>query len=57
MSYYPIKLDNPYIVRKTESHQRWGLYRKYPFQKICEFSSEFEAYSARRAIVDSESIW
>lgn len=57
MSYYPIKLDNPYIVRKTESHQRWGLYRKYPFQKICEFSSEFEAYSARRALVDYESIW
>jgi len=56
MNYYPLKLENPFIVRKVPFCQRWGLYHKEPFQKICEFSSEFEAYSARRALIDYEGI-
>ncbi len=55
MKSYPTKLDNPYLVRVVANKNTWGIYRRDPYQKLAEFGSEFEAYSARRALIDFEN--
>jgi hypothetical protein len=54
MKPYPLGIDNPYVIRATIGTTRWGLYRREPFQKIAEFASQTDAYSARRALIDFE---
>lgn len=54
MKPYPLGLDNPYVIRGIIGSTRWGLYRREPFQKVAEFATEFQAYDARRAILQSE---
>jgi hypothetical protein len=54
MKPYPLGLDNPYVILGIIGSSRWALYRRDPFQKIAEFSSEFQAYDARRAILKAE---
>jgi hypothetical protein len=43
--------SNPIGVRQFVG--RWYLFWRDTNQTICSFASEFEAYSARRSILDS----
>lgn len=54
MKPYPLGIDNPYLIRAVYGTTRWALYRREPFQKVAEFASQFEAYDARRAIINFE---
>jgi len=55
MNNYPIKSENPYVVKIIPSKKRWGIYRRDNSHKIADFRSEIEAYSARRALIDFEN--
>lgn len=51
MKPYPLGIDNPYAIRGIIGTTRWAIYRRDTFQKIAEFASETDAYSARRALL------
>jgi len=51
---YPLGLENPYLIMGVIGTSRWGLFRRDPFQKIAEFSNQFQAYESRRAILKFE---
>jgi hypothetical protein len=54
MKPYPLGLDNPYVIRGIIGSSRWGLYDRETYQKIAEFSNQYAAYDARRAILKSQ---
>ncbi len=54
MKPYPLGIDNPYVILGIIGTSRWGLFRREPFQKVAEFSSQTGAYDARRALLRFE---
>lgn len=54
MKPYPLGIDNPYFIKGEIGSNRWGLYRRDPFQKVAEFGSQTQAYDARRTILKME---
>jgi hypothetical protein len=53
MTPYPLGIDNPFVIRAIIGTTRWALYRRDPYQKIAEFATQFQAYEARRAILQA----
>jgi len=51
MKPYPLGIDNPYRICQVYGKNRWAIYSRDTFQKIAEFPTEMQAYSARRAIL------
>lgn len=54
MKPYPLGLDNPYVIRGIIGTSRWGLYHRETYQKVAEFPTEFQAYEARRALLNAQ---
>jgi len=50
---YPLGVNNPIIVKGVIGSHKWALYWRDDFSKIATFNSQFEAYEARRAIIES----
>ena len=50
---YPIGVDNPILIQGVIGSHKWALYWRDNFTKIATFNSQFEAYEARRAIIES----
>ena len=48
---YPLGESNPIGIRQFVG--RWYLFWRDSNQTICSFASEFEAFSARRSILNS----
>lgn len=53
MKPYPLGIDNPIKVKAVWGSHKWAIYWKDDFTKIATFNSEFQAYEARRSIIES----
>ncbi len=53
MKSYPLGVDNPILVKAQWGTTKWSLYWKDDFTKIATFRTQFAAYEARRAIIES----
>ena len=53
MKNYPLGVDNPIIVKGVWGSHKWALYWKDDFTKIATFPNQFQAYEARRSILQS----
>lgn len=51
MKPYPLGIDNPYKIMQEIGSTKWSIYRLEPFQKVATFRSQFEAYDARRILL------
>ena len=52
---YPLGIDNPIIIKGVIGSHKWAIYWRDNFTKIATFNSEFQAYEARRYILESMS--
>ena len=53
MKPYPLGIDNPIKIKGVIGSHKWALYWKDDCTKIATFNSQFQAYEARRAIIES----
>ena len=53
MKPYPLGIDNPIKIKQVWGSTKWAIYWKEDFTKIATFNSEFQAYEARRSIIES----
>ena len=53
MKPYPLGIDHPIKVQAMLGTSKWALYWRDDFIKIATFPTEFVAYEARRAIIES----
>lgn len=51
MKPYPLGIDNPYRIMQEMSSTNWSIYQRDSFQRIATFKSEFDAYAARRVLL------
>jgi len=49
---YPLGIDNPIIVKAVMGSHKWAIYWRDDFTKIATFNSQFQAYEARRYILE-----
>ena len=50
---YPLGIDNTIIAKGVIGSHKWALYWREDFTKIATFNSQFQAYEARRSILES----
>ena len=53
MQPYPLGIDIPIKIKAVWGSHKWAIYWKDDFTKIATFNSEFQAYEARRSIIES----
>ena len=53
MKPYPLGIDNPIKIKQVWGSTKWAIYWKEDFTKIATFNSEFQAFEARRSIIES----
>jgi len=51
---YPLGIDNPIKIKQVWGSHKWAIYWRDDFTKIATFNSQFEAYEARRFILESK---
>jgi hypothetical protein len=54
MKPYPLGIDNPIKVKGVFGSHKWAIYWADDMIKIATFNSQFQAYEARRAILESK---
>ena len=50
---YPLGIDNPIKVKAVMGSHKWAIYWADDMTKIATFNSQFQAYEARRSILES----
>jgi len=49
---YPLGIDNPIMIKAVMGSHKWAIYWREDFIKIATFNSQFQAYEARRYILE-----
>jgi len=49
---YSLGIDNPIMIKAVMGSHKWAIYWREDFIKIATFNSQFQAYEARRYILE-----